>query len=366
MKMAATIALIVTACILVVVAALLLSRTVRSTETFDANASAVLRTLVRGDARRGASVGEDKDPNTVTFYARAPKVSLQVVHNDVVLLTRRAVSQRTRVVVELVNPYQILLTNTLTFPTLRIDPYVASKGSVTADTDAHRCYVYGPGRLQLPNYINTPIPRVGYSLKLAGRLTDIDAHNVARSPQDTLVTPEVSKFVDILGVTVLYEIVDPDDFALSFLIRKAGKTPTFVSLTARGPDLKLTSFNHGGMRTRDARSSMALGDAHRNAWIKRGVSRIQTFKDALLGASGTIKIKMEVVPGQARCFVEGPNFRRAYVIVMPDMLNVADNLRTDPANPPQMAWRATNGKLRIFPFPLGDLSLDEDEVVRKA
>jgi hypothetical protein len=65
--------------------------------------------------------------------------------------------------------------------------------------------------MQLRNYINTPIPRVGYSLKLAGPLGDIEAHNVARAPQDTLVTPEVGKFADILGVTVLYEIVNPDD-----------------------------------------------------------------------------------------------------------------------------------------------------------
>lgn len=358
-------ALAVAACILVVVAMLMLSQTVQRTEPFVANAATVLRTLVQGNPRRGTSLGPD---NTASFYTRDPKVSLQVVYNDVVLLPRRVVVDKTRqrVVADLVNPYQVLLTNTLTFPTLRIDPFVATGGNVTFDSDAHRCFVYGPGRMQLRNYINTPIPRVGYSLKLTGPLGDIEAHNVARAPQDTLVTPEVAKFADILGVTVLYEIVDPDDFALSFLLRKPGKTPTFVSLAARGPDLKLTSFEHGGMRSRDARSSMALGDAHRNQWIKNGVLPVKTFKDALAGASGVIKIKMELVPGRVRCFVEGPNFRRAYVIAMGEMLKDAGNLQTDPSNPPQMAWRATNGKLRIFPFPLGDLSFDEAEVVRKA
>lgn len=365
--MEASTPLVVAACILVLMVALMMSRTVPCNECFRADAGTVLEATVRGSAA-GASVKADKDPNTAAFYTGSPEVSLQVTHNDVVLLPRHAFNQprQQRVLVDLVNPYQILLTNTLTFPTLIIDPFVPSNGSVTEDKDFQRCYVYGAGRTQLRNYINTAIPRVGYSLKLVGGLKDIEPHNVARSPQDTLMTPEAPKFADMIGVTVLLDIVDPDDFAVSFLIRKPGRVPTYVTLAARGADLKLMCIHHGWMKTRNTRDSMSLGDAHRNQWVKQGVNQIQTFKDALLGASGAVSVKLEVTPGRARCFVEGSSFRRAYVIVMDGMLNDADNLRTDKSHPPQMAWRATNGKVRIFPFPLGDLSMDDVDVVKKA
>jgi hypothetical protein len=101
------------------------------------------------------------------------------------------------------------------------------------------------------------------------------------------------------------------------------------------------------MQRRSPADAMALGVAHTKNWVKRGVRRVQTFKGRTGGASGKVTI-MESdqdvpVPG-------GGSFRRAYVIYMQDMLNSADNLTTH-TQPPQMAWRATNGKVQLHPSP---------------
>jgi hypothetical protein len=366
--MATALALVILACVLAILTSLMLCTPVHRKEPFQANANTVLQRFLGRNAQRNVSLRDDGDPMTATFYTRDPKVTLQVVHNDIVLLPRavRPDRRRRRVFVELVNPYQILLTNTLTFPTIQINPYLTPRKSVTEDSDSHMCIVYGSGREQLQNYINTAIPRVGFSLKLTGSLRSIGTHDVGQAPQDTLITPEVGKFADILGITLIHEIVDPDDFSLAFMIRKPGTVPTFVSLSSSGTDLKLTSFNHDGMQRRSPADAMALGVAHTKNWVKRGVRRVQTFKGALEGASGKVTIKMELRPGRVRCFVEGGSFRRAYVIYMQDMLNSADNLTTHITQPPQMAWRATNGKVQLYPFPLGDLSFNETEVLRKS
>jgi hypothetical protein len=269
-----------------------------------------------------------------------------------------------KALVQLANAYQILLTNTLSFPTVRLDPFMPPpRNSVTEDSSSHWFTAHGNGRTQFQNYIDVAIPRVGHSLKFDGRLSDIQAHDIARAPKDTLVTPEVGKFTNILGVTTLCKVLDAS-FEITYMIRAPGQRATYVSLVSHGTDLKLVSFWHPGMRG-SASEALAVGDATRDAWIRRNrKGNVQTFKGALSGASET-SIKMEALPGRVRCFVEGPNFKRAYVIAMQGILNWPRNLRTHRVNPPQMAWRSKNAHVVLFPFPMGDLSFDDTDVVKR-
>jgi hypothetical protein len=351
---------LVTVCVAVIV---LLIMTTRRTEAFNADARQMIGPWVGGRASGNVAL---RDSETVTLYAHEPGVTLQLTGNDVVLLPHRVRDDRRagKALVELVNAYQILLTNTLSYPTITLDPYLPSKNSVTESGGSHVFIARGAGRTQLQNYIHVAIPRVGYTLKFTGRLSDIRSHDITLTPRDTLVTPEVGKFADILGVTALCNIQSPD-FAITFMLRAPGQRATYVSLVGRGADMKLTSFNHNGMRNRSASDALSVGDATRDHWIRRNRKvNVQTFKGALAGAATGTSVKMEVQPGRVRCFVEGASFQRAFVIAMP-ILDFPQNLSTHPVNPPQMAWRSKSATVMMFPFPMGDLSFDGVEVIKR-
>jgi hypothetical protein len=77
-------------------------------------------------------------------------------------------------------------------------------------TVIHICASYMAVVGNSSNYINTAIPGSG-SASSSQAACGHRGPDVGQAPQDTLITPEVGKFANILGITLIHEIVDPDD-----------------------------------------------------------------------------------------------------------------------------------------------------------
>jgi hypothetical protein len=127
-----------------------------------ANAATVLQTIVH-DPDAAHRSGRLQPPSTPV----TPKVRSQVVYNDVVLLPRRVVVgqadasawSQTR------QPLPDPAHKHTDIPHPEDRPFVRV---LVPQTQTRRGALCTPGAHAAPQYINTPIPRVGYSLKLAG------------------------------------------------------------------------------------------------------------------------------------------------------------------------------------------------------
>jgi hypothetical protein len=261
----------------------------------------------------------------------------------------------------LLSPYEMLQTNARLFPRF-VASLLPSPTAGVPETTEVKISADGERHVMLFSGRTAIVKSAG--LKAILSKTDLVLHDACKATvQNTFTTTEVAKFADIAGCTLALRVADPE-FSTCFCIKRHAGPPQFVGVRRRGDDLQVSCYDMTEGVEDSAAAALDRGLSGMDAAGRRVATRGSALQgplttDAfLLRACADVPttLKLEVIPGQLRVFVEGAGARKAYALAMPRMLANMSALQTDLSWPPQVAWRASSGTLALYTFPMCDLS----------